>query len=325
MKHSKLVAIDDTIGCGAIMYWTLTGDVKHSDLKAALVGAGLGHLCPKQVTEEQALKRALDEVKDKRVLIRNLKGKGRWAVVLETVDGDALRYAELFRATVVGDTLNLTRRDFPTGDSEAAKVMQTSVRIAYEHAMTVLAQRDISGWLSKQVVPALDAVALRDSGGVYFVPKDKVALMDKIAGVLGTEQTIYRIPAMNAATAADAVLAAIETESTTAITEIETWLADNTERQERSIKAREGIMVEVKEKLTRYETLFGRRMTEMHNRLAKVRNTLAGVSVTLDAAAEGRETTGRVLDLRDDVAPDTGAEVPDTDAGVERFRQLEID
>ena len=48
-------------------------------------------------------------------------------------------------------------------------------------------------------------------------------------------------------------------------------------------------MAEVRAKLTRYEDLFGRRMTSIGQRLGMVRNKLAGVAVILDASPPATE------------------------------------
>lgn len=319
---SKLIAVDAGIQSGAIVYWRLSGEMPHADFVARLDAAGLGQLHPRKVTEEQALRRALDTIKGPRLLIRPLGQRGHWAVVEERVVGQALEHIEIIRAWIgVAGELEIARTD---ADIRTA-ALQDRIRDAYYHAMVTLAQGDLSSWLVNQAMRALDAVSLRDTGGVYFVPRDRVALLEVIAGIL-PDQEIFRIPAMHSAVAADAVLAAIETECAAAIADVERWLGETTEPGERARKARSADMATVRAKLTRYEDLFGRRLGSIGARLGAVRNELAGIAVTLDAAAEGRETAGRVLDLRDEM-PSAPAPAGDDgpDAAQNRFRQLEID
>jgi hypothetical protein len=319
---TKLVAVDAGIQSGAIVYWRLAGEMPRAELCGRLDAAGLGRLHPRTITEEQALRRALDEVKGPRLLVRPLGQRGRWAVVAERLVSDRLEHVEVMRARITPQgemLLDVTDADTST------YALRDRVRAAYDHALITLAQGDISSWLVNQAMQALDAVSLRDTGGVYFIPRDRVELLETLATVLGGDQTIFRIPAMHSNDAADAVLAAIETESAANIADVERWLAETTEKGERVRKARAADMAAVRAKLTRYEDLFGRRLSGIGARLGAVRNRLAGIAVVLDAAADGRETTGRLLDLRDDMSATPAAPDDAPDGAVNRFRQLEID
>lgn len=318
---TKLIAVGAGIQAGAITYWRLSGEMNRAELCARLESAGLGKLRPRVISEEQALRRALASIQERRILIRPLGARGSWAIVQEHARGSELAYQELLRAHVnpMGILILDERANENTADMMRVANLRDAIRAAYAHALQTMAPLDVSGWLTRQAMPACDAVSLRDTGGVYFVPRDSVALLETIAGLVGAEHSIFRIPAMHSADAADAVLAAIEDEARAAVADVESWLDTTTEPGERARKARETDMAAVRAKLTRYEDLFGRRMSTIGSRLGMIRNRLAGISVTLDAAAEGRDTSGRVLELDDRQTPET------TDEDDGRVRPLELD
>src|SRR5215471_1309617 len=283
---SKIVAIDAGIQAGAITYWRLTDGTDCNAFIARLRDAGLDRLLPRELSEERLLKRALTAVQDRRLLVRPLGQRGHWALVAETPTADGgLAHREILRAWV--SPQGALMLDDMTG--EGTDTLRATIKREYEAARATFSRADLSGWLVTQVMRALGAVSLRDTGGVYFVPRDATATLDTIAEVLGADQTIFRIPAMHSADAADAVLAAIEAEATAAIGEIEQWLTDNTEPGEKARRARDGVLAEVRGKLTRYEDLFGRRLSTVGQRLGAVRNQLAGIRVVVDAVADGRQ------------------------------------
>lgn len=319
--NTKFVAVDSGIaaGAGAVVYWALSGDVSHADLCGRLDAVGLDRMHPRKVTEEQALKRALDSIAGRRTLIRPLARRGAYSVVVETA-GEQLAHKEVVRAWVnpMG-SMELMTVDQSTDQS----MLIARIREEFTAALATLSTADLSVWLVSQVSPALDAVTLRDRGGVIFVPRDRIALLETVAGLIGAGNVIFRIPAMHAEQAADAVLAAIEAEARAAVSEVEAWVADGTEHGARAVLAREDDLKATGAKLRRYEELFGRRLGAVTDRLASVRRQLAGVASIRGAVAEGRDIGGRFLDL-EDRAP--AAEVSQESDGADaRFSQLEID
>lgn len=316
---SKLVAVEAGAGAaGAIVYWRLSGDVVRGELIDALAERGLRKVDPREITGEVALRRALDVVVQSghtRILARPLGGgRGRWALVMEVPHEGSLAHRVLAHLAV-----NARGDDFTVEAREMTHVdflpFEGRIRAAFQAALYTLAGADISAWLTRQIVPALDAVSLRDTGGMYFVPKAALPLLDVLCEALGaaSQHTIYRIPAMHSADAADAVLAAIEDEAKREIAEIETYLAEHTDLGDRARRAKQDTCAAVRAKLTRYEDLFGRRLDAIGARLGRLRNELAGVAVIEAAAADGRETEGRVLELDDrqvDVEPEWERERP---------------
>ena len=232
---TKLIAVDAGIQAGAITYWRLSGEVSRGGLCARLDAAGLGRLKPRALSEEQTLRRALAVIQDKRLLVRPLGGsRGRWAIVEETVDGDTLTYREVFR-TAIG--VNGLPELIPTPGMVSAD-LRAIVAAEYARLLGILTPADISAWLTR-MMDACDGVSLRDTGGVYFIPRGSVDMLETIADCLGdSSHTIFRVPAMHSADAADAVLAAVEDECRARVAEVEAWLIDSTEPGERARKAR---------------------------------------------------------------------------------------
>jgi hypothetical protein len=312
MTTTNLVAIDSNLStAGGLVYWQLHGGVLHASLCAAWREAGLEDAwLPAPVTAETALRRALDELADRRTLVRPLEGRGSWAVVQEHVVDGELAHGTVLRAKLAVGGLDLR------GADELAE----RVRVAYAAHRAELSAADISLWLTR-VMARLDAVTLRDRGGVYFVPADRVEVLRRVVGALRevSESVVYQIPAVRCDQAADAVLAAVEGEARAEIASIESYLAEDTEHGQRALKTRVETIGQVREKVARYEELFDRRLDSVRAGLAELRLRVAGLLVTAGAAAEGREGE-RVLELDDRPAP--AAPSPELDTGV---RMLELD
>lgn len=318
---------------GAVVFWRLSGDVNTLALRVAVENKGLADaLKPAYVGEETALRRALKALEADAdgvsILIRSLGQRGRWAVVQEWKDGPTLCHRVVLHADLSGDQPRFTA---PNGGYAGFEAYQLKVRVAFDEQLSKLSPIDVSAWLSRVIVPALDAVALRDTGGFYFVPKAKLELYHAVCEALGacSKHTVFNIPAMHSTDAADAVLAAIEEECATAIVEVETFLAENTDIQDRSRRIRQDKLHEVGSKLTRYENLFGKRLSRIGARLGAVRNQLAGISIVAEAVAQGREVEPGMRLVEMDDGPRNGAPIadlnPEPDATSNRFALLETD
>lgn len=289
------------------MYWHVTGTITYNafasvwnaaDMDRVLDSTGRVAFLPSRPTDDVALRRALSELEDKRTLVRPL-ARGQWAVVQETVMGDRTAHVQV--ATAKTDIHGMPVIDLLT-DSTAVRDAMAGVMNRYAECREELTTQDMSMWLSR-LVPKLDAVTLRERGGVYFIPRDRIPAIRAIAGILRvvSQHVVFEIPALASSEAADAVLASLEAEALTEINEITEYL-DETNRQTRAYVSRSRAVQAIREKVARYEQLFGRRMANLDNQIQSVRRRLGDVAVMDDALSEGRSAVKgerAMLDLSD--------------------------
>ena len=162
-----------------------------------------------------------------------------------------------------------------------------SIRAAFKLAETEVPSDVIGLWLAQKVMPALTAVPLRDSGGVYFVPKDQQIALNLIAKVLeaSSGHALHRIPAMRSADAVAAILDAIQAEAEKESAQLEAdALSDDL--GPRAFRGRIKVADALRAKVESYETLLGSNLDALKERIEKLRAalTIAEVRAASDDA-----------------------------------------
>jgi hypothetical protein len=247
--------------CGLITFWRLGGSVAIDALAAAWRAADLPDTwLPSGQTPATALKRTLDhhvKATGRRYLVRPVVPGQEWHVVEERVlvgadieEDRSLSYDTVFtaRLTAIGG-LRLTGNGLYAGH----------VREDFEFTLARLSDRDLSSWLPR-LVDRLDAVPLRPSGGVYFVPPSNVCTWDAVRQLLsaasGGRCAIERIPAMRSADSARAILTGLVDEARAQIAAIVEDLS-RAEITHRGIDTRREQLAALSAKIQRYEALMG--------------------------------------------------------------------
>lgn len=136
---------------------------------------------------------------------------------------------------------------------------------------------DVGAWLVAQA-KRLNAVPLRDGGGIYFVPKFALDEWRQIIAALRSaspDQIIHEIPALDSRGAIAAIFDAITIEATTTIETMDKALAEVGPRGLKTLKA-DALLLD--EKMTQYEGLLGLRLVELREKLEKLQFNL-GVAV----------------------------------------------
>lgn len=288
---ADLVITPDMIDKGAagtVSYWKLGGSVLYAALADAWRAAGLPEKqLPRRPSAEIVLHRSVADLAGKRRLVRPLARRGAWAVVDETAGTETLRYDTdgmlTVRYVVEG-----------TGDEKTTEIvldpadhpLAEKVRQGCESHEGLLATTDITAWLVKRA-NALGAVCLRDSGGVYFIPRPGVAVWRRICEVLESvnkQHHVFRLPAMKNDEAAAAILDAIVSEAEGAANEMEaelTALADNPDDGigARALGNRARRCTEVQGKIGTYESLLGVRMDSLRERFTELQARLAAAAL----------------------------------------------
>lgn len=282
-----LVAVTDggIEEAGAMTYWSLSGEVKHGQLAEAWQAAGLdpAHL-PDLPTPRAALGRAVAEVRARHRLSRRVTGG--WAIVEETErEAGLLRHEQTIKVGL--DLVGRPVFEAPGRgwDNESRRLME-EIRTAFERALWNLSTGDVGGWLSAQVY-RLGGIALRDTGGFYFVPHHSVEEWRAIVRALRASRsaaTVYEIPALRTEGAVDAILAAVEREAAAEAGAIEEALEAG-DMGVRALRSREAATTKMERKLASYESMLGRALPALQARLETVRAGLA----TAILAAEAEE------------------------------------
>lgn len=258
-------APDNTVG--AIVWWRLSGRTGHDYLVSALTEAGVDeNVIPFAVAPGEALSRAIRSCADKRILARPLGRNAGWALVRETVENEDLEYETLLKAKLdkAGDTakLQVDSVDLP---------LVAKVQTAYHYALSGLTTQDISTWLSRTVMPHLNAVALRKGGGIYFIPRDRMADLRRVTeglNVANPDHDVYEVPAMHSEEAVRAVMDAVIAEADVDLEFMENEF-ERGDLGERALRNRQSKCGRMLTKLDAYERLLGQSMDNVRDRVER--------------------------------------------------------
>lgn len=275
----NIIAINDgTNTAGAIALWSLSGDIDRAELVAAW-GEESDDL-PELVRPLRALRRAVQEqAGQRRRLVRPIRNG--FALVDEHEADADLDYRVAAKATLEGAYVHVTT---------AVDGLEEALRSAYRRHLGVLDANDVSCWLVREM-DGVDAVGLRERGGVYFIPPAGLPRVERIAKALEvcSRHRVYRIPAMRTEEAVEAVLAAVGAEATAAINSLQDDLNQQRYSTPRGWAGRTRDLDALEGKIARYEGLLGRKLEWLGGHLASVR---AGIAAASLACADGEDNGG---------------------------------
>lgn len=265
---------------GAISYWRLAGPVALDQLTKAWAQLNLDpKLLPKPPGDEVALGRAVREQASKRRLVRPLSRRGAWAIVDETVAGERLDYTTVMHITFKDG--HGPEFDW-SGASETASGLRQAIYDAYARHRAELAPEDISAWLIK-LADANNAVTLRDTGGIYFVPRPGVPFWRSVVTALEavSSHRVFKIPAMKNSEAIDAITEAItgEARSLVAVMEEELQRTGDDKLGDRALATRADACKGLLAKVKSYEDLLGVQMSKVVERVEGLQAGIASAAL----------------------------------------------
>jgi hypothetical protein len=264
----KVFALDEsTNAAGALVYWRLEGEVDPKELGLHWKLAGLDpDLLPSTPAPSTALARTMRERAEHRKLVRPLEERGSHALVREVVSGIDLSYDVALRVKLdVAGRVVIEPEDHPLGPK---------IRASYDHHLEVCAADDIGGWLVG-LVAEVDGVAMRERGGIYFVPPTKLPLWQAMTAALRkvSNHRMFELPAVTAGSAVEAILDAISQEAEADATKMEAELLSD-ELGGRALASRVSKTEALEAKVTRYESLLGTKLDVLRDRLEALRANL---------------------------------------------------
>lgn len=289
-KVTNVVAVNDAKEAGAVCWWRLSGTVEHDSLKAVWETLGLDtDLLLNDTTPAAALRRSMHYFHKGRVLVRALgKGAG-FAVVHETVD-DALdmHHRVLMNARLVRQDDDNELLTFTPGvDGEVNEKLAAEIRARYEHALSTYSVDDISNWMSSVLLPAVNAVGLRDKGGIYFVPRTSIDTWRNMVTAIRevSSHQVFEMPALSSAEAIDAILDAVSREAQEAAERMEVELIEE-DLSVTALKNRVAKLDKALNKVTKYESLLGTNLDTLRERMTSLSAQMAAAIFTAQAQAD---------------------------------------
>jgi len=279
-----VVALDQgTKEAGAIVWWRMSGDTQRADLVTAYIAAGLNE---KEVWGDpgpaSALRRSMHSLEEKRRLVRPLEKRGAWALVTENVKGEDISHTNLA-------TVHLGDDDKPTMNPVIPDLLQP-ILDGFDYYSRTWTTDDVSSWLTHRVLHSCNAVTLRDTGGVYFVPRNLLDLWRRIVGALRSVSAhrVFEVPALASEEAVASILDAVEREATTAATAMEEDLVE-AELGARALRNRAEKCAAVVRKVESYEALLGTKLDVLRDRLLTLQGQLAAAALVALAAKSDDE------------------------------------
>ena len=283
------MVVPELAEAGCISYWRLSGGVNLGELREAWLRAGLDEkLLPAAPSRETALRRSVSDLGAKRRLIRPLARRGAWAVVNEAVD----RHTETLSWDVsceVRLTPSAVKDGLPTVSiAPSYHELGDQIRSGYTKHLGELAQEDISGWLVK-LACGEKAVALRDTGGVYFIPRPSVPFWRRAVEIIRavSQHKVFQLPALKNSEAIDAIVDAVTEEGRREAEAIEADLAQEGDAAlgARALVTRGTHCEEVISKIASYESLLGVKMDAVRARIERLRANLAAAALIASSDA----------------------------------------
>jgi hypothetical protein len=268
---------------GVVTWWKLSGGLNLDALTKAWSDYGLDPaLLPEIPSGEVALRRAMNEQAEKRILVRPLT-EGKLALVQEDVDGDNLSTSTLLVASV--SKLGTLKVENKAGLHQPTASRVDKLKADFEFFSENITQQDVSGWLCK-VMKNLQAVSLRESGGIYFVPTFAMAQFTAVVSALhdASAHTVHQIPAIPTAEALDAITSAITEEAEKAVAAIEADLQGGN-LGKRALETRTNLANDVEQKLAAYENLLNSRNDGLHKKLEDLRYNVSLAVMRVEAEA----------------------------------------
>lgn len=275
---------DDDGIAGGIVYWSLSGTIDYGRLVDELQLRGIEESeAPDLPSPRTALSRAVKDAMHNPFVPGDFvrrHGGAWWSVDAHTDGQGEPQYDPRW-----GVSLDAVGR--PVFHGNPSETTREQVLGSYANEMNSINHTDVSAWLLKTAA-ACDAVALRPSGGVYFVPRTALPEFMAYADALGAASfcRVYKIPALHSDSAVDAVLDGLieEVESFVTTTHAQVEAGEHGEAYYRNRSAAAERMTE---KVERFEALLGRKLEGLHENLQNLHS--AAVAAALAAMPDDEE------------------------------------
>lgn len=174
---------------GRFVFWSLGNDSEHKALKEGFEQLGLSEHTPDEQSSVMSLKAALTEVYgSRRCLVRKLekpKVPG-FQITQERASGEnnaGLEYHKIFSAQIPTDNRGIIFLDPDTGVRIADPKYADVVRDLFWKELDKVPRDNLARSLKTIATKKAHGITLRETGGVYWIPNDGLALWDQVVAV----------------------------------------------------------------------------------------------------------------------------------------------
>lgn len=273
MEAQKITAIVDQTNldkAGAIVFINYDGNLSRTALEDAWTEAGLDEgLLPEFNSFKKALTRAVDEVARSNGLIK-LKKPGGWNIVDKASDatvGESAGTIECLVELNVVNTLQITPDDHPYKDDLSE---------AYFRHLYTVSTSDAGDWIRGRLLPRVNALGLRDRGGVDFIARQHLDTWHTMVACIqsASSHRVHEIPALHGDETAAAVMDALINETDDAIKRCEAVIDDDS-KGERALKTQSAKLGRLVKKLSAFEELVGDKLDTLRDQLSDAKAATA--------------------------------------------------
>ena len=302
-KH-RIVAVSDLpeTALGAVIYWSvvpiaatsgpveLDRNVLIDRLERSGALTGIAALVPRARQDATLLGRAVKHVVVQKNRERLTHATEDGSIAILDVDRGEKEVNTTQRAVVFIDKESkqfMTRVDIDTPETHD---MLAAIRAEYDRLRPRLAAHDVTSGFLPTVLVHLQALRLRDAGGVYFIPASALytwrRLIEQVDACFDNgELKCAEIPAVDHASATAAILDALRTNVENAVTEleqeIETLCAEmgvGATINARSIRTRQERISTLYARVQTYARITGDKLDDLNGQIAVLSDSLNKLS-----------------------------------------------
>ena len=281
---------------GSVVFWSLDWtDI--GTLADAFNSQGIAGYIPAPRTETSVLKSALvKHFGRKDYIIRPLEDRTGFDVSTEMRGEEENEYTHNYSFRVESELQgSVGKVSIVNGNAYGAADMLTTIQGKYD-GLKNLASPAVMGGMMVKLVDQCDGVALRPTGGVYWIPDEHLGKWEQIAEAVeksGKTSTCYSMHTAFDGEMVKAVRDGITMEVNNEVDDIESAVTSG-RIGKRACEARVTQSAELEAKLARYEKALGESMTVLHGALGRASTAAAqaAMQAVLSAGNETNETKG---------------------------------
>lgn len=248
---------------GAFVFWTCATWSNQAKLAEGMQAIGMGGFAPKPMAREVALREALEVVMDgKGRMVRPLAEANGFCVIEEEKGTDANNYVQVLMAKIDGPRITLK----PFDQDQANKIADAfKAHLGYVPGHQV-------GHALVSIVKRFSGIAIRQTGGLYWLPIKhaeawrKIADAVEMASAIGQSKVYLATMAVNADSirvVRDAIKREILAESERILTDLKGDLG------QKAIDGRLRYVKDLEAKVTEYEGIVGESLGDLREALGK--------------------------------------------------------
>lgn len=288
-----LVIVPDASGevAGVVSWWKLSGAVHWARIAEVCEDLDWPEKHLLDLPGKHAvLKRALHKVfRGARTLIRTMPGSKGYTIVEENWKLGDVPEEQDPRASYETVLQVVFDEDQPTsinihgtrpGDADSAALVFDH----YRKSASEITSDDLSSWVTDQAW-RLKAVKLRETGGIYFLPKEHMAEWEKFGNVLrtATPSKIYSLPCLRTGEAVEAILSAVNDEAEQLFGRLQDQdKEEDDKRGKRFYRSRIERCDEMGAKIKTYEQLLGKKMKALRKRFQEMQAAASAALLTIE-------------------------------------------